>query len=383
MVKRIDLQHLKTVETLEREGPRNITKVARKLGIPAETLRKRVRRMTSQFSWHFHLNIYHTYLGLKKAVVFAQAVPGYEDLLVDCMKANDFWLYVDRCYGMNEGCFAVYTIPNNHSDSFEEFIQRLEASGVGTNAQILWSTCFQSVHSRTKWFDEASKSWNFKWEQWADEVSKKGKPPQLPLTLRDPEEFPIKGDKTDILILKEMEKNPLIRMTILAQKIGISQQLAAYHYLRHIQEQNLIESFEVSLPYFGKDVSDLFMFTFEIGNYETFAKFTSSLLDKPFTRGLGKVLGKNALIAHLYLPKTEFRKFIDTLSKLIRAGLLENYSYVIQDPAKGWRQTISYEYFKDEKWIYDHEKHIKKLESLVKAMGKKKNAAVKAAKRSD
>jgi len=377
MPKKIDLQHLKTVEALEVEGPRNITKVARKLRIPAETLRKRVRRMASQFSWRFHVNVYHANLGLKKAVVFAQAVPGYEDLLFDSLKTHDFWFYVNRCYGMNEGCIAVYTIPVNHGDDFGSFVGELEDSGVARTTQVFWSTCFHYVHLKPNWFNETSKSWNFQWDRWTEEVSKHRGQLQLPDTLRDPDEYPIKGDRTDILILKELEKNPLIRMTELAKRIGISQQLAAYHYLRHIQEQNLIESFEVSFPYFEKNASDLFVFTFEFNNYDSFARFASSLLDKPFARGLGKILGKDALIAHLYLPRAEFRKFVDILSKLIRAGSLANYSYVIQDPEKDSRQTISYEYFKNKKWTYDHKKHIRNLENLVKSKGLKKKEAKK------
>lgn len=377
MRKKIDLQHLKTVEALEVEGPRNITKVARKLRIPAETLRKRVRRMASQFSWRFHVNIYHTYLGLKKAVVFAQAAPGYEDLLFNSLKANDFWLYVNRCYGMNEGCIAVYTVPVDHGNDFESFVRQLEDSDVATNAQIFWSTCFHYVHLKTNWFDEPSKSWDFQWDRWTQEVSKHKGQLQLPRTLRDPEEFPIKGDRTDILILKELEKNPLIKMTDLAEKIGISQQLAAYHYLRHIQEQDLIESFEVSFPYFEKNASDQFVFIFEFDNSELFTRFASSLLDKPFARGLSKVIGKNALIAHMYLPRIEFRKFVDTLSKLIRAGLLTKYSYVIQDLAKDSRQTISYEYFENKKWTYDHKKHIRNLENLLKSQDIKKKEMIK------
>jgi len=372
MKKRIDLQHLKTVEALEVEGPRNITKVARKLGIPAETLRKRVRRMASQFSWQFHLNIYHTYLGLKKAVVFAQAIPGYEDLLFDCMKTNDFWLYVNRCYGMSEGCVALYTIPSSNSGDFEEFVRQLEETGIASHAQVFWSTCFHYVHQTTNWFDKASKAWNFQWDKWSKEIPKQST--KLPYTLRDPEEFPLKADKTDLLILKELEKNPLVRMTELAQKIGISQQLAAYHYLRHIQDQKLIESFEVVHPYFDKASSDYFLFIFEFDDNEAFAKFASSLLDKPFARGLGKVLGTNALIAHLYLPRTEFRRFVDHLSSLIRARMLKKFSYVIQDLGKGSRQTIAYEHFERKKWTYDHEKHLRNLEKVAKAQRLDKKA---------
>jgi DNA-binding Lrp family transcriptional regulator len=370
MPKRIDLRHLKTVEALEVEGPRNITKVARKLKIPAETLRKRVRRMTSQFSWHFHLNIYHTYLGLKKAFVFAKAVPGYEDLLYEAMKANDFWLYVNRCYGMSEGCVALYTIPAGNSYDLETFVKQLEETGIASRAQIFWSTCLHYIHARTKWFDKASNTWSFQWDEWLKEIPRCST--EMPITLRDPSEFPVKGDRTDVLILKELEANPLVRMTDLAKRIGISQQLAAYHYLRHVQTEGLIESFEISFPYFDRASSDGFFFIFEFDSYEKFAKFATSLLDKPFARGLGKVLGKNALIAHLYLPRTEFRRLIDALSTLIKSKALSNYSYMIQDSGKASRQTISYEYFKNRKWIYDHEKHIKNLKKLGKSLSPSK-----------
>jgi hypothetical protein len=54
-------------------------------------------------------------------------------------------------------------------------------------------------------------------------------------------------------------------------------------------------------------------------------------------------------------------------AQLIRADLLLTYRYVILDLEKAARQTISYEYFKDGKWIYDHEKHVKALEELVRS----------------
>jgi DNA-binding Lrp family transcriptional regulator len=224
---------------------------------------------------------------------------------------------------------------------------------------------------RTKWFDKASNTWSFQWDEWLKEIPRSST--ELPMTLRDPSEFPVKGDRTDVLILKEMETDPLVRMTDLAKKIGISQQLAAYHYLKHIQTEGLIESFEISFPYFDKASSDGFVFIFEFDSYEKFAKFASSLLDKPFVRGLGKVLGKNALIGHLYFPRSEFRRFVDTLSTLIKSKTLSNYSYIIQDPGRAKRQTISYEYFKNRKWTYDHEKYIRNLKKLGKSssLGKK------------
>jgi len=362
MPDRFDLLDLRMMEGLEFYGLRNLTEVARKLGIPSETLRKRLRRRRSQI--FLYTNIYHTNLGLKKAVVLAQAIPGYEELLYDSLKANDFWIYVNRCYGMNEGCLAVYTIPRDHTTDFEHFIQCLRKLRTARHVQTFWSTCFQKVHARCNWFDPVEKEWSFPWDKWVEEIPVQGT--MLPYTLVDPKDFPIMGDEIDIFILKELEKKPTVGLVKLAKMLGISQQLVSYHYREHILARGLIESFAILDFRFDLKVSDMFLFIFKFDENEKLAMFASSLLDKPFVETLGKVLGENILIAHIYLPKLEFRNLIDALSRLIRLGLLQSYRYVIQDLRKAQRQTISYEYFKGGTWLYDHKKHIENLRNLVK-----------------
>lgn len=373
MTKKMDFLDLKIIEGIGVHGPRNVTKVARKLGIPAETLRKRLNRIPSRVFLRLHTNVYHTYLGLKKALVFAEAIPGYEEALHSALKANDFWIYVTRCYGMNEGCHGVYTIPEQHCSEFEHFIRDLEQLGIAKNVQLYWSTCFQSVHSRTSWYDEKSGKWVFHWDKWIEEIPTEGT--KLPYTLIDPKSWPIKGDRYDVFILKELEKNPRISLKNVAKMLGISQQLAEYHYQRHIWERGLIEGFDVFSAHFDLASSDMFVFMFKFNSLEKLAKFANSLLDKSFVNVLGKILDENSMIAVAYLPRTEFRNFVDALSKLVKRGLLQSYRYVIVDMRKAERQTISYEYFKDKKWIYDHEKHIRKLQDLAEAHGLEKTVA--------
>jgi len=91
MQKRFDLLDVKILEGLGIHGPRNITSLARKLGIPAETLRKRMKRVIhSRHFFKTHVNIYHTNLGLKKAIVFAEATPfqGIIALILNSFLAN-------------------------------------------------------------------------------------------------------------------------------------------------------------------------------------------------------------------------------------------------------------------------------------------------------
>jgi len=364
MPPKFDYSDLRILEGLGKYGPRNVTGVARKLGLPAETLRKKLKRLTSQFFLKFNANIYHTYLGLKKALVFAEAAPGYEDLLFNCLRQNDFWISLVRCYGTFEGCVGVFTVPNDHCVEFEQFLEEMVKLGAARKNQVFWCTCFHAIHSRCKWFDRKSKTWNFRWDKWIEKIPNEDT--ELPYTLVDPKDFPIKGDYTDVFILKELEKDATTSFTDIAKMLGVSPQLIGYHYRSHLIKRGILESFEVADFRFGTTTSNFFFFLFKFDSAEKLNKFASSLLDKPFVRTLGKVLGQNALYGYIYLPKPEFRGFIDHLSKLIRTGFLQSYSYAIQDLQKSSRQTISYEYFRHGAWIYDHKKHVHNIHNLVK-----------------
>jgi DNA-binding Lrp family transcriptional regulator len=361
------------LEGLAEHGPRNVAEVARKLGIPTETLRKNLKRLRSQFFLRFNVNVYHTNLGLRKAVVFAEAIPGYEDLLFDCLKQNGFWIFLGRCYGMFEGCTGIFTIPKDHAAKFEQFLNRIKGLGMARNVEVFWSTCFHSVQSRCNWFDKQLGYWNFQWDEWIEEI--KNERTELPYTLIDPKDFPILGDRIDVLMLKELEKDATVKITRLAEMFGISPQLARYHFHEHLVGKGLIESFEITAFHFGRETSDFYFFIFNFDTYEKLAKFASSLLDKPFAKALGKILSNNALYGYLYLPKSEFGNFLKTLSKLVKTGFLGSYRYVIQDLGNSSRQTIPYEYFKDRSWIYDHGKQIENLQNLAGNMRLGKIAA--------
>jgi len=363
MRQKLDYTDLKILEGLGTYGPRNISQVARKLGMPIRMVSRRIKRMRSQNLLWLHTNIYHTNLGLRKAVVIAEATPGYEKLLSNCLKANDFWIYTTRCYGRLEGFLGIYTIPQNHCNDFKDFLAKLRELEVAQNTHISWSTCFRKVNPTTNWFNPKSQEWVFPWETWIEEIS--AQETGLPLTLQDPEEFPTKGDYVDIFILKEMEKDATINFSDIAKMLGMTLQGVKYHYYEHVVKRGLLESFEVEAFLYDKTVSDIYFFIFKFPDITKMAKFARSLLDKPFVFFLGKILGQPGMVCQLYLPKKEFKNFKDSLSTLIRRGFLQSYDYVIQHSEEWSRQTISYEFFENETWIYNHEKHIRTLEELV------------------
>jgi DNA-binding Lrp family transcriptional regulator len=363
--KKLDYTNLKIVEGLAAYGPRNISMVARELGLPLEMVRRRIKRMRSQNTLWLHANIYHTYLGLRKAVVTAEAVLGYENFLPNFFRTNDFWMYTTRCYGRIEGCLGVYTIPKEHCNDFENFAARLEELGVAKNTRIFWSSCFQKVNPTTNWFDSKSQEWLFSWNDWIEEIPAEGT--KLPFTLQDPHEYPIKGDYVDVFILKEMEKDATIDFADIAKKLGMTPQGIKYHYQEHVVKQGLLENFEIEMLPYDESISDFYFFFFEFPDMEKMAKFALSLMAKPFVFILGKILGRPGMLAQMYLPRKELKNLKDCLSTLVRRGFLQSYEYVIQHSGEWSRQTISYEFFEKESWVYDHERHIRALEALVKS----------------
>jgi len=365
MRNKLDLLDIRIVESLGEHGPRNISEIAKKLHVARGTVLARMRRMSSSFYLRMSANVYHTNIGLRKAVVFAKATPGNEDLLFNCMKVNKFYIYLSRCYGMFEGALGVYVIPKDQCTEFEQFIQEIKKLGIAQDADLSWSTCFHTVNRTTNWFDSTSEKWTFPWDEWIDEV--RTEEAVLPYTLVDPEDFPMKADETDLFILKEMEKNAAIDLVDIARKLGRSLQILRYHYKEHVEKKGLLEVFQIFFLPFDQAVSDMLFFVFKFDDHEKLAKFARSLLDKPFVYIVGKILGQNALISQVYLPRQEFRRFVDSLSRLVRTGFLQNYDYVIQDlrPEKWSRATIPFEFFKDGSWTYDHNGHLKGLHDIV------------------
>lgn len=365
MPKGFDCVDVAILEVLATYGPRNITRVAKELDMPRGTVLSRIRRMSSSFYLRLLTTIYHTNLGLKKAVVFARATPGRENLLFDCLRVNEFYIYLSRCFGMFEGCIGIYVVPVEHTKEFSEFVDELERLKVAESIELFWSTCFHTVNRTRTWFDEKVETWVFPWKEWLEEVFSSES--ELPYTLRDPECFPVKGDETDLFIVKELEKDATVSLASIARKFGTSLQNIRYHYETHVVRYGLVETFQIAILPFDRAVSDMFFFILKFADSEGMGKFARSLLDKPFVVILGKILGETSLLCQVYLPRQEFRNFVDALSSLARSGFLKSYDYVLQDLRAGkWsRQTVAYEFFKNGSWVYEHSRHIETLRNLI------------------
>lgn len=366
MRKRLDSLDIKILEALGVYGPRNISEVARKLNIPTPTMHSRMNDLKSHFSLYIQVNTYHTFIGLKKSFVFARATPGYEILLWDALKANEYWLYLTARYDAPESFYGIYGIPIDHTEEFEQFVKEIVNSKIAQDIDLLWSTSLHTLNLTDNWYDHKSNEWIFHWNKWTESIESQGT--TLPYTLVEPESYPQKADRIDIMILNELEKNAECGLSDIAKLVDVSPQTVRYHLQNHVIAKGLIEGYVVFLPHF-KAASDTYCFRFNFYDKKNMARFALSLENKPFVRSIGKIFGKDALFVNLYLPRKEFRGFTDSLSKLIRNDLMKSYDYIIEDSSRTKGETIPYQSFKGKSWIYNHEEHIEKLKEIARKKG--------------
>jgi DNA-binding Lrp family transcriptional regulator len=363
-IKILDPVNAKILTGLGNLGPRNTSLLARSLKLPATTVAFRIKKLTKKGYLQVRTNLDHSKLGLMKAVLISDTTGGLEEKLIEVVENIDYWTYITKCYGKFNGVYVLFAFPAEHRDKLEAYLAESARRKAMSSYVFFWLTNLREVPPNFDWYDFKSKAWKFQWSQWINEVE--DAPGTLSVRLVEPEKYQIKVDKTDLLLLKELEKNAFVEFTKLADVLKMTPQGVRYRYYKHIMEHGLIADYEIAIFPYPLLVSDMCGVIVHFRNEEALAKFSNTLSNKPFILNYGKIIGRNSLLMHTYTPKTEFPNFISALNSLIKRKLVSDFFYVNLNIATFRRKTISYESFKDKSWTFNYEE---KLEKLTEIMG--------------
>jgi DNA-binding Lrp family transcriptional regulator len=362
-LKMLDSTNAKILEGLGKNGPRNVLALAKSMGLPHSTVTFRMKKLMEEGLLQIGANLNYSKLGLMKAVLITESKPGQKRKLQQVIANLDYWTYMIRCYGKYDGYYTIFAFPAEYKNEVEEYLDKAAHLKAFSRYIFYRTTNFIDVAPNFDWFDFQGKSWHFQWKGWIDEVEKASE--KLPRRLMEPKIYSIQVDETDILVLKELEKDGTAKFTELAEVTNITPQAVRYRYNKHIVGRELIMDYDLATLPYPLPTSDMCSFIIDFENKEKLAKFANSLYNKPFIITYGKAIGRNSLIVHTYTPKTEFSKFMDAMNRLTKRKLAKDFLYVTSDVASFRRQTISYEFFKENKWTYDHEKKIERLKKIT------------------
>ncbi len=362
-LKTLDPINAKIIEGLGLYSPRNLSLLSKKIGLPPTTVAFRVKKLMKEGFLKFRAKLNSSRLGLMKAVLIADSNHKFSETLLDAIENIGYWTYTSRCYGKLNGFYAVFAFPFEYKTVFEDYFEKAKQLGAMSNYVLFQTTNIFEIARNFHWFDFKKKAWNFSWQKWIDEILNSSE--QIPQRLTDPKSYDVEIDSRDLLILKELEKNGLTDFTQLSKVVKITPQAVRHRFLQHVVKRNLIEEYEVAILPYPLQVSDMCAFVLDFANQRYLAKFVNSLMDKPFALNYAKVIQKNSLLVHFYLPKTEFSNFMMSLNRLTTKEIIQDFFYVSIDVPSFKRQTVSYEYFHDGKWIYKHDERMKRLMEIT------------------
>jgi len=344
-------------------GPRNLLDVARESRLPPSTVYNRVNILESRHSPLSYANPAVSRLGLCRIVLFPQSKAGMESIASQALMIPNYW----RTVANAEGAFTHYSVqavPYLHVPKFRKYLSRLVKEGILTRYWAFQTADVSQNFPDFDYFNPKARFWTFNWKQWARKVERTtAKTP-----IEEPKGYAVQADKTDLIIVRELELDGRKKFARIAKVVGVTLQAIKFRYDRRIIPRGLVRDHGYNFLTFPREVSDIREVKVDFRSSSAMNNFAAAMKGLPFVYSIAKILRQNSLILRTYLPNSEFANMFSFFSALATEGLISDYSSV-RLHFQGLRgQTISPELFTNETgWQYDLEGHVKQLRRLLTA----------------
>jgi DNA-binding Lrp family transcriptional regulator len=357
----LDEANIRIITLMHKIGPRNLLEVARAAGLPPTSVYDRTRKLEERFNALSAANLDHSKLGLKKCITLVESSPGMEDHVTEALAVPNYWKTITRCEG-GFTHYALHAIPEDRAREFEKYMAETERLGLVRKYETVWVTDYHYAFPNFYLYDSADRSWSFEWDRWSDLVKEK----KSPKTICDPPRYSTEADRTDLLILAELEINARAKFSEISKILGITLQAVKHRYDKRIMPRGLVKEYVMNVLPYPPELSDLYEILLTFEDEEGMNAFFGVSGDMfPILRTV-KVLGERKLGVRAYSPRNETERLFTMVSGLARSGLVSDYSAVRVRPERQSWQTISVELFDDETgWKYESSRHLATLDSIV------------------
>lgn len=360
----LDPINAKILVGLGKHDPRNLSLIAKSINLPTSTVAFRFKKLIKEHNLEIFAHLDWNKLGLARAMVMVEALPGRWKTLWKALENFDYLTYLVRCSGRIQGCLATFAIPVEHKTGLKDYLDEAVQLQIFSHYLIFWITNPCEARPNFDWFNFKKKQWIFKWKQWVQEIL--NAPENLSARLTDPKSYSITVDKKDLIMLRELEQNGIVSFKRLAKAVGIEPSSVAYRYWKHIVERELIIGHIIGISPYPHELSDACTFVIEFEDKRALAKFTNCLDDKPFIINYSKVIGQPFVIANICTPRFEFLNLIESLDTLTELHLIKNFFNVTLNMIQYKDNPLPCELFKDGAWVYNPEENLERLKRIIK-----------------
>jgi len=349
------------VETIKRVGPRNVSLISRLTGIPVETVRYKIRRQLIKNGIGGHISVNYSKLGLVRqwlALNFDGKFRDFAPKMFATLSKTGYLIYYGRI--LPEGTYiSIIALPPRLQAQYVEFLDRLMDLGILASYEMDELAWIRHLSMRPEYYDFETKAWKVNWDSLHQSkvIVKK---------MLDTEVGEPLVDKSDLLILKELQIDSMKPISQIAKGLGLKPKTVRYHYMEHILRRGLITNFIVRWQGSKEDIQRL-----TLNAFIEFRNLTErSLLDLqkafhrlPFTWFDAVSNNQSLYLAFLSLPVTQYISLLNYLRVSVSAY---KFGIKLVDMSCAQAYTIPYEMFNETQgWVFNPEKTLKALTDVV------------------
>ena len=354
------------VEAIKKYGPKNISAISRTTGLPAETIRYRIKNQLKEMGIRFHVSINYLKLGLVRSWLFLDfslQVTKIIPEILDLLAKRGYLTYYARV--IPHGYYiAIPTIPYSALEKYKNFLDELVRLDILKEYRMTDLQYLKHLSLRSEFYDFTTRTWNIPWSKLDYETKKESTPIQM-----DYSRVPI--DKIDLLILKEFQINASQSLTSIAKKINVQEKQVRYHYKKHIEEGRIIENYIVRWQADRYQLTNKYILSCFI-EFSDLTKsdvtYINSILEKfPFTWMIAVSVDRTKMVAQIFMPISQYYDALTFLSDRLYM-FKERFKLHIIDYQKAEAYTIPYESWNDNVgWFTDLDEVSEALGNRVKA----------------
>ncbi len=352
-------------------GP-NINEIARRTGQFVETVRYRYHRFFLDRGITVQAVPNYRKLGFKRLILIAKLTPTCE-----ANAKSIFNTLSDLCYlhgftrVMLTGEYCIHVaVPSELAEKCAAVYRALQGAGLFTELEILTFEEMRNPPMKPEFFDFIEGTWRSGW------TSTPAAGAKLPLSAPPVVE---KYDKTDLLILKELEIDASRRLVKMVENVKVNLNALEFHFRDHVKARQLFKGyrlvwqgthydFEQQMAVSRKDVYIELTLLLTNGTQAEVADLMLLLNRTPFLWSEAYAYG-SAYCAEVFLSNHVYTEFLEYIDKLANK-LGKKLRILFMDQSQSVRFVIAYSLFdgSTKKWGLDANAVLKTLGSMAPAV---------------
>ena len=347
-------------------GP-NVNEMARHVGGFKETVRYRYHKYVVQKEFGIQANLNYSRLGFTRLVLLVKLAPQFVPYATAVFMAMS-----DLCYlkGFQrlvfDGSYILQVaVPASLSGDCAELYSTFQQMGLFAELEINQFEEMRNAPMRPECYDFETGSWSYDWPK-LDVMAAN----LVPSEKSEVEPY----DKTDLLILKELDADARRTMVTISKNVGVGYKTIYRHYTDHVLDRGLIKGYRILWPGSRYDFKREKAMTKKHRYIESAvilndategqkAELMSLLNSTPF---LWSEASNPGYYAEVYVPPSYYSEFIDYLGAFSRRAEAR-LRVLMVDQSNALSFTIAYKLFDWEtgKWRLNSAEVISRFKNLV------------------